>query len=90
MSRPLVLDAIALRRPRSIDSARRFWCNQGRSRIQADLTRDQGWEAVEQHELKWVNLVSVDDTWSAFSLGPYKQGKVRTSRFERATGSPGE
>ena len=49
----------------------------GSSKIQTDLTRDTGWEAVR--DLKWTNLVSVDDTWSAFSLRPYKPGESKQS-----------
>ena len=49
----------------------------GSSKIQTDLTRDKGWEAVT--DLKWINLVSVNETWSAFSLRPYKPGEVRQS-----------
>jgi hypothetical protein len=49
----------------------------GSSKIQTDLTRDRGWDSVEQADLKCINLVSVDDTWSAFSLRPYKPGEPR-------------
>jgi hypothetical protein len=49
----------------------------GSSKIQTDLTRDQGWEAVQG--LKWINLVSVNETWSAFSVRPYKAGEKRQS-----------
>ena len=49
----------------------------GSSRIQTDLTRDKGWEVLPKLDLKWVTLVSVDDTWSAFGLRPYKQGEER-------------
>jgi len=34
----------------------------GSSRIQTDLTRDQGWEALSGADLKWINLISVDET----------------------------
>jgi hypothetical protein len=51
----------------------------GSSKIQTDLTRDKGWDAVGPADLKWINLVSVDDTWSAFSLRPYKPGEARQS-----------
>jgi hypothetical protein len=38
------------------------------SSIQTDLTRDKGWEKLLAHEeLMWVNLISFDETWSAFS-----------------------
>jgi hypothetical protein len=49
----------------------------GSSKIQTDLTRDTGWEALEQFELKWINLVSVNEVWSAFSLRLYKPGEAR-------------
>ena len=51
----------------------------GTSRIQTDLTRDVGWDALKQADLKWVNLISVDPTWSAFCLRPYKPGEARQS-----------
>lgn len=51
----------------------------GSSKIQTDLTRDQGWEVVQEFDLKWVNLVSVNATWLAFSLRPYKPGEKRQS-----------
>jgi hypothetical protein len=49
----------------------------GASKIQTDLTRDQGWEAVQALDLRWVNLVSVNNTWSAFALRPYRPGEER-------------
>ena len=49
----------------------------GSSKVQTDLTRDKGWEAIKDVDLKWINLVSVDDTWSAFSLRPYRPGEAR-------------
>ena len=51
----------------------------GSSKIQTDLTRDKGWDAVQRADLKWINLISVDETWSAFSLRPYKPGEERLS-----------
>lgn len=49
----------------------------GTSKIQTDLTRDKGWDSVQ--DMKWTNLVSVDETWSAFSVRPYKAGEARQS-----------
>ncbi|MBE7169635.1 MAG: YdeI/OmpD-associated family protein [Williamsia sp.] len=41
----------------------------GSSHIQTDLTRDKGWEKLSAHdELKWISLVSFDDTWSVFGM----------------------
>ena len=42
-----------------------------------ELTRDRGWEPLEGSDLMWLSLVSVDDTWSAFGLRPYKPGEAR-------------
>jgi hypothetical protein len=49
----------------------------GSSKIQTDLTRDAGWESVAAADLMWLGLVSVDDTWSAFSLRRYRPGETR-------------
>ncbi len=43
----------------------------------ADLSRDKGWEALEGTNLKWVTLVSVNPTWSAFALRLYRPGEPR-------------
>ena len=51
----------------------------GSSKIQTDLTRDKGWEAVRDLDLNFINLVSVNDMWSAFALRPYKEGEKRQS-----------
>jgi hypothetical protein len=49
----------------------------GSSKRQTDLTRDQGWEALKDADLMWLSLVSLDETWSAFSLRKYKPGEAR-------------
>ena len=49
----------------------------GSSKIQTDLTRDTGWDILKTVDLKWVNLVSVNDIWSAFALRPYKPGEAK-------------
>jgi hypothetical protein len=49
----------------------------GSSKIQTDLTRDAGWNILKTVDLKWVNLVSVNDIWSAFALRPYKPGEAK-------------
>lgn len=51
----------------------------GPSKIQTDLTRDVGWDSLKPLDLKWINLVSVNPTWSAFSLRPYREGEARQS-----------
>lgn len=40
----------------------------GSSKIQTDLTRDKGWEALLKNDLQWISLVSFDETWSAFGM----------------------
>ncbi len=50
----------------------------GSSKIQTDLTRDNGWGALLPYGLKWVTLISVNETWSAFALRPYRSGEART------------
>jgi hypothetical protein len=40
----------------------------GTSKMQTDLTRDKGWEALLKHdEYQWISLISFDDTWSTFA-----------------------
>ncbi len=51
----------------------------GTSKIQTDLTRDKGWDVVAAAELKWINLVSVNELWSAFAVRPYKSGEAKQS-----------
>lgn len=68
--------AAAALKPESI-----LWLSfpKGSSRIQTDLTRDKGWEAIHDIDLKFINLVSVNDMWSAFAMRPYKEGEKRQS-----------
>lgn len=40
----------------------------GSSKMQTDLTRDRGWEELTKYEVKYLNLVSFDGTWSAFGF----------------------
>lgn len=49
----------------------------GTSEIQTDLTRDKGWDVISAANLKWTSLVSVNDTWSAFSMRHYKKGEAK-------------
>ena len=53
----------------------------GTSEIQTDLTRDKGRDPLADAELKWVNLISVNDTWSAFCLRPYKPSEPKQSAW---------
>ncbi|MBZ5587038.1 MAG: hypothetical protein LAO05_00565 [Acidobacteriia bacterium] len=49
----------------------------GTSGIQTDLTRDKGWDALKDVDLKWVTLISVNKTWSAFAFRPHRPGEVK-------------
>ena len=75
------LDALAPKAARALRPESMLWISfpKGSSKIQTDLTRDKGWEGVQALDLKWINLVSVNETWSAFALRPYKQGEKKQS-----------
>ncbi|CAN5918420.1 YdeI/OmpD-associated family protein [soil metagenome] len=47
-----------------------FWIYypKGSSKIQTDLTRDKGWDALLKNPaLHWISLISFDETWSTFA-----------------------
>jgi hypothetical protein len=71
-----VPELVAALKPESL-----LWISfpKGSSKIQTDLTRDTGWDALQAADLKWVTLISVDATWSAFALRPYRPGEARQS-----------
>jgi hypothetical protein len=75
------LDALAPRAAKALRPQSLLWISfpKGTSKIQTDLTRDKGWEGVRGLDLKWINLVSVNETWSAFALRPYKEGEEKES-----------
>jgi hypothetical protein len=73
------IDKLAPRAAKALRPEGRLWISfpKGSSKIQTDLTRDQGWDVLHGLDLKWLTLVSVNDTWSAFSLRPYREGEAR-------------
>ena len=75
------LDALAPKAVEALKPESMLWISfpKGTSKIQTDLTRDQGWEVLRDLDLKWINLVSVNGTWSAFSLRSYKEGEQKQS-----------
>ena len=75
------MDALAPKATKALKPESILWISfpKGTSKIQTDLTRDKGWDSLQKLDLKWVNLVSVNDTWSAFALRPYKEGEKRQS-----------
>ena len=44
---------------------------------------DKWWDTLAEADLKWVNLILVNDTWSAFCLRPHKpdDAKQKTRRW---------
>ena len=75
------LDTLAPKAANALKPESMLWITfpKGSSKIQTDLTRDKGWDEVQKLDLKWINLVSIDDTWSAFSMRPYKEGEKKQS-----------
>ena len=73
------LDTLAFKAAGALKPESMLWLSfpKGASGIQTDLTRDKGWEGVNKLGLKWVNLVSVNDAWSAFGLRPYRDGEKK-------------
>lgn len=74
-------DALVPKAAKALKPESMLWISfpKGTSKFQTDLTRDKGWESLQKLDLKWVNLVSVNETWSAFALRPYKEGEKRQS-----------
>jgi hypothetical protein len=75
------LDSLAPKAAQALKPGSMLWITfpKGSSKVQTDLTRDKGWDEVRKLELKWINLVSIDETWSAFSMRPYREGEKRQS-----------
>ena len=73
------IDKLAPRVAKALAPEATLWISfpKGTSKIQTDLTRDKGWDALRELDLRWLTLVSVDDTWSAFALRPYREGEAR-------------
>ena len=75
------LDKLAPKAAQALNPGSILWISfpKGTSNSQTDLTRDKGWESLQPLDLKWVNLISVNETWSAFALRLYKEGEKRQS-----------
>jgi hypothetical protein len=43
--------------------------------------RDNGWDILEKADLRWVALISVNQTWSAFSLRAQRPGEPKSPRL---------
>lgn len=74
------LDKLVPRAVRTLKPESIIWISfpKGSSKIQTDLTRDKGWEILKKTDLKWITLISVNETWSAFGLRPYRSGEARS------------
>ncbi len=75
------LETLAPKAARALRPESMLWISfpKGSSKIQTDLTRDKGWESLLALDLKWLTLVSVNETWSAFALRPYREGEEKQS-----------
>lgn len=75
------LESLAPKAARALRPESMLWISfpKATSKIQTDLTRDKGWESLQTLDLKWLTLVSVTETWSAFALRPYKEGEKKQS-----------
>lgn len=75
------LDKLMPRLRRALADESMLWISfpKGSSKIQTDLTRDKGWDALKGADLRLINLISVDEMWSAFAFRPYRQGEERKS-----------
>ncbi len=73
------LDALAPKAAKALKPESILWISfpKGTSKIQTDLTRDKGWDILTRLGLKWITLISVNETWSAFGLRPYKPGEAK-------------
>lgn len=73
------LDKLMPRLRRALADESLLWISfpKGASKIQTDLTRDKGWDSLRGSDLRFITLVSVDETWSAFALRPYRPGEER-------------
>lgn len=56
----------------------------GSSKIQTDLSRDKGWDCLlaEKDKLAWLNLISFNETWSAFGF------RVKTTTDKKKDAKP--
>jgi hypothetical protein len=75
------LEGLAPKAAKALRPESMLWISfpKGSSKIQTDLTRDKGWESLRSLDLKWLTLVSVNETWSAFALRPYREGEKKQS-----------
>jgi hypothetical protein len=57
----------------------------GSSKMQTDLSRDKGWDALLRHqELQWISMISFDETWSTFAL------RLQTTKDKARAAQPNE
>ena len=75
------LETLAPKAAKALRAESMLWISfpKGSSKIQTDLTRDKGWELLQTLDLKWITLVSVNETWSAFALRPYRESEEKQS-----------
>ena len=59
----------------------------GSSKIQTDLTRDKGWDCLQNasDQLTWISLISFNDTWSVFGFRPKTAADKKITQSLRLT-----
>lgn len=58
----------------------------GSSKMQTDLTRDKGWDELLKHkDLQWINLISFNETWSAFGFRKQNETDKKKAEKTKAT-----
>lgn len=55
----------------------------GSSKLQTDLTRDRGWDPIQETNLKWITLISINSNWSAFGFRPLRPDEPRNNFMAR-------
>ncbi|MFY8045163.1 MAG: hypothetical protein ACOVOS_01265 [Chitinophagaceae bacterium] len=59
-------------------------------KYKAEITRDDGWQALEDHGFEPVTLVSIDDDWSALRFRKVDFIKTMTRRTEMTLSKEGK
>ena len=75
------LDKLAPKAVKALSPDSILWISfpKGSSKVQTDLTRDRGWEIMQSFDLKWLTLISINETWSAFGFRPFTPGEAHRS-----------
>ena len=69
------VDGVGVRSLQEVNPDVIFWFAYPKksSGIETDVTRDNGWQALDELGWKGVSMISINDTWSAFRVRPAEQ-----------------